>query len=98
MRVGLVFAALVLVLGVGMLIGFIFGVRTTGKREIQNILKKARLSVVDVQLYRRAAKILNRLVNVTELQGDLSADILSRTSRTQIEEWLAEYNKEIDKV
>lgn len=51
----------------------------------------------DVKLYREAAKILNRLVNVTDLSGAIPEDIVSPTTRKQIEDWLANYRKELDK-
>lgn len=51
----------------------------------------------DVKLYRDAAKILNRLVNVIDLSGHISEDIVSEHTRQQIETWLANYRKTLNK-
>lgn len=51
----------------------------------------------DVSLYRDAAKILNRLINVTELSGDFAVDVMSPESRKRITAWLLAYKKELDK-
>lgn len=59
--------------------------------------ERSKMTNTDVKLYRQAAKLLNRMVNVTELDGDIAADIVSPTTRKQIDEWLTTYRKEIDK-
>lgn len=51
----------------------------------------------DVKLYRDAAKILNRLVNLTDISGVIPDDVVSPETRKQIEGWLADYRKELDK-
>jgi hypothetical protein len=67
-------------------------------RDIRAGLYKSRMSPQDAVLYRKAARILNRLINVTELDGDMAVDVVSVQTRRAIEVWLIEYNKEIDKV
>jgi hypothetical protein len=67
-------------------------------KEVESVWKAARLTKEDAVLYRKAAKILNRLVNVTDLEGDIAADIVSPTTQRQIEVWLIDYKKELDKV
>lgn len=59
--------------------------------------ERSKMTDADVKLYRQAAKLLNRMVNVTDLDGDIAADIVSPTTRKQIDEWLTTYRKEIDK-
>jgi hypothetical protein len=56
------------------------------------------MTAEDVRLYRRAAKLLNRLVNVTELEGEFSGDVVTSETRKLITDWLADYKKEIKKV
>lgn len=51
----------------------------------------------DVKLYRDAARILNRLINVTDLSGDVSEDIVSERTRKQINEWVTAYKKALNK-
>jgi len=50
------------------------------------------------KLYARAAKIFTRMVKVTDLDGDFSADILSPQTQKQVNEWLADYRKQVDTV
>lgn len=51
----------------------------------------------DVKLYRSAAVILSRLVNIVDIQGVMSDDMVSTTTRKQIDEWLANYKKALNK-
>jgi flagellar basal body-associated protein FliL len=59
--------------------------------------KRHVMSKADRQLYKEAARILNRLVTVTDLDGDFAADIVSPTTRKVIDQWLVDYRKEIEK-
>lgn len=92
---GLILAAVIIG---GLLLAYGAGVKAAGGREVKDMLRKAHLTKADAVLYRRAAKILKRLITVTDLNGDFAADVVSDTTRRQIEVWLTEYNKEIDKV
>lgn len=56
------------------------------------------LNKKDAALYREAAAILNRLVNVTDLDGDFAKDVVSPDTRQVIDDWLARYRTEIEKV
>jgi hypothetical protein len=60
--------------------------------------ERSKMTDRDVKLYRSGAAILNRLVNVTDLTGDFGEDVLSAKTRGQIEEWLADYKKQLDKL
>lgn len=50
----------------------------------------------DVKLYRDAAKILNRLVNVTDL-NNITDDQLTPETRDTINAWLTDYKKALKK-
>lgn len=51
----------------------------------------------DRRLYKQAAGILNRLVNITDLDGDFAQDVISPATRKTIDDWLVAYRKEIEK-
>lgn len=51
----------------------------------------------DVALYREAARILARLVNITDVNGLTSEDLVSSTTRKQIDGWLTDYKKELNR-
>lgn len=74
------------------------GVKTTAREDVRKTLRPLRLTTKDAVLYRQAAKILNRLINVTDFDGDMAADIVSAKTREQIETWISDYQKELDKV
>ncbi len=86
----LIAGILVLVAG----LGFIVGVRITTTAE----LGRLGFTADSAKLYKRASRILSRMHTVTELDGDLAADILSPRSRELIGEWLADYRKQIERV
>lgn len=93
-----IYVLLVAVLfGLACLLCYGAGVKMAATSEVRKSLRPLRLSKTDAVLYRQAAKILNRLINLTDLQGDLAEDLLSSKSRQQIQEWLAAYQKELDK-
>lgn len=77
---------------------FRLGVRSVAKEDVAKHLRPLRMTKHDVVLYRKAARLLNRLINITDLDGDLAGDIVSDTTRRQIEVWLIEYKEELDKV
>lgn len=51
----------------------------------------------DVKLYREAAQIFDRLINLSSLSAGLPEDILSEKTRDQISIWLNQYRRELDK-
>ncbi len=79
--------------GVGAVNGYLAG-RRQGRaaafREVGHTRKSAKL-------YHRAAQLLNRLVRVTDLDGDFAVDILSNPTQRQVNKWLAAYRKEINR-
>ncbi len=48
-------------------------------------------------LYRRAAKLINRLAQLTDLDGALAGDQLSPDTRKLVTDWVTDYKKEIEK-
>lgn len=72
-------------------IGLYFLLREPKKKE------QAKMTDADVALYRRSARLLNRLIHITDLEGDLSGDIISPGTRKDIEAWLDDYKKELNK-
>lgn len=51
----------------------------------------------DVALYRDAARLMARIVNRLDIDGFMSDDMLSDSSRKQIQTWLTAYKKELDR-
>lgn len=80
------------------MLAYTAGAKRVIKEDVQKILRKAQLTKEDALLYRRAAHILNKLVTVTDLYGDMAADIVSDQTRKTIEVWMADYKAELDKV
>lgn len=78
------------------LIGFCVGVTVVTKQQIRERLRALGFTENTAQLYARAAKILRRLDGLTDLDGDLAADILTPESKKQVSEWLADYRKGLD--
>ncbi|MBF9135348.1 hypothetical protein I0C86_41595 [Plantactinospora sp. S1510] len=86
-----VFLVCVLCVATGCFVGYMTG-RTA---EVRAHMRRYGITPKSSRLLTSAAKILNRLVTVTDLDGDLAADLLSPGSRRQVDTWLAEYRKEI---
>jgi hypothetical protein len=89
-----IFAGMLITAIVAGVVGFVVGARVTTIRR----LRELGFSKASADLYDRAANILNRLVRITKLDGDFAADILSDQSREQIEKWLSDYRKQVNKV
>ncbi len=81
-----------------LILAYIAGMLSGAKVEARRELAKLGFNRQSAVLYKRAAKILNRMVNVTELDGDFAADILSEPTKKLVAEWVDDYNKEINKV
>lgn len=87
-----------IIIGLACLLCFWAGAKSAAKSEVRAALRPLRLTSEDAVLYRQAAQILTRLVNLTDISGPISEDLLSSKSRQRIEEWLATYKRELDKV
>lgn len=79
-------------------LAFWAGVAVNTHSKITERLRELGFTKDTAKLYARAAKILNRMVKVTELDGDFSADILSPETAEQVNDWLADYRKQVTKV
>jgi hypothetical protein len=61
-------------------------------------LREAGLSKDMAKLYGRAAKLLNRLEQTTDLDGAYAGDVLSAETKRLVSEWIADYRSQINKV
>ncbi len=89
---------LAVIIAVTALVLFIGGMLLGTNLATRDHIARLGFTVESAKLYKRAAKILARMQTVTELEGDLTPDILSPRSRELLDAWLADYRKQIDKV
>jgi FlaG/FlaF family flagellin (archaellin) len=75
-------------------LGYVLGARAA----VNDRLAQLGMTRSGAVLYRRATKILNRLAQITDLDGQMAGDSLSPETQKQVTEWLADYRKEINKV
>lgn len=69
------------------------GVRTAAR----NKLLEAGIKPSLAPLYARGAKLLNRLAQLTDLDGMYAGDVLSAETKRLVTAWVADYKKEIGK-
>lgn len=81
---------------IALALGFVLGSAAATKQRITEHLRSIGLTKDATKLYARAAKILRRLDGLTDLDGDLAADILTDATKKQVSEWLADYRKGLD--
>jgi flagellar motor component MotA len=75
---------------------WVLAIKATTKAEIAKLVRETGLGNMDtVKMYGRAVKIIRRLDGLTELDGDLSADMLSPQSKRLVTEWVADYRKAV---
>jgi hypothetical protein len=73
---------------------FGLAVRSATKAEITKLVRATGIGDMNtLGLYGRAVKIIRRLDGLTDLDGDLSADMLSPQSKRLVSEWVADYRK-----
>jgi hypothetical protein len=93
------FAIVIGLVAVGSLVGaYLLGQAIGLRRNYNNRLRDLGLHRRSAELYARAAKILNRLAALTDLDGTLAGDILSPETKQQVSNWLTDHRREIDKV
>lgn len=68
------------------------------KIAIDRALKKAGYTRASFALFNRAAKLLNRLAALTDLDGAMAGDQLSPETRQLVTDWVTDYKREISKV
>lgn len=78
-------------------LGYFLGYAVGRDSGTQERLRQLGFTRASARLYTRAAKLLNRMVTVTELDGDFAADILSPTTKKAVQDWIADYRKEINR-
>jgi hypothetical protein len=77
-------------------IAFLAGVSRSTKTEVRKVIREAGFTKESALLYGRAVKLIRRLHGLTELDGDLAADILSPTTKKQVADWLADHRKLVE--
>ncbi len=77
---------------------FWLGWATARSADFTEALRRAGISKESAKLYVRAGKILNRLAQVTDLDGAYAGDVLSEETRRQVTEWVAAYREQVNKV
>ncbi len=75
------------------LTGLTVGLRRSYTRQLRTL----GLTRGSAGLYTRAAKLLNRLAALTDMDGMLAGDSLSPETRRQVTAWLDDYRREISK-
>lgn len=86
--------AVAVIVGLG---AFVIGLSVGTRVAATGVLREYGFTRQSARLYTRAAKLLNRLIRITELDGDFAADILSPATRKDVEQWIDDYKKEINK-
>lgn len=78
-------------------LAYVVAIKAATKAEIGKLVRETGLgNMATVQLYGRAVKIVRRLHGLTELDGEMSADILSPASKRLVDEWVRDYRKALD--
>jgi hypothetical protein len=85
-------------LALAVVFAFVFGMGFGLKLDMKKVMREAGFSKDSAKLYGRAAKLLVRLEQVTDLDGAYSGDVLSDETQRLVKEWLADYRKQIKKV
>jgi hypothetical protein len=78
-----------------LIVGWLLGLATAARGDFKTKLKSAGITKESAALLRRAGRLLNSLVDLTELRGDFGETRLSDADRARVEEWLTDYEKEI---
>jgi uncharacterized membrane protein len=84
---------------VGTLVGaYLAGLAVGLRRNYDARLRDMGLHRQSARLYTRAVRILNRLLQVSDLDGVLAGDTLSPETRELVVDWLTEHKRELSKV
>lgn len=76
---------------------FLLGMATATRAEVDKKLRELGWTRETAKLASRARKILVRLAQVTDLDGLRAGDNLSPETKSLINQWVADYRKEINK-
>jgi hypothetical protein len=77
---------------------YLIGVAVGMRRNYRNRLRDLGLNPRSAELHARAVKILNRLAALTDMDGALAGDTLSPETKRQVNDWLTDHRREIDRV
>jgi hypothetical protein len=76
---------------------WLLAVSKTARAEISKVARGSGLGDLEnVKLYGRAVKILRRLDGLTELDGELAADMLSPESKRLVSDWVSDYRRVVE--
>ena len=92
-------AILIALIAVGALVGaYVLGLTIGLQKNYDSRLQAMGLNRRSAALYVRAAKLINRFAQITDLDGVLAGDVLSPESKKQVTQWVADYRSEVTKV
>jgi hypothetical protein len=74
-------------------VAFLLGVGYGIKIEVRKAMREVGFTPESAKLYGRAVKILRRLHGLTQLDGELAADMLSPESARLVTDWLTDHRK-----
>ena len=75
------------------MLAFFIGIGMGARETTRDELKKLGFTVESAKLYHQAAKLLNSLITITDLDGPMGEDLISDPTRERIKLWLAEYRR-----
>lgn len=75
-------------------VGAVAGITYATRVNMRTELRSLGLSAESVNLLRRAARLFDGMVSVSDLNGDFT--ILDRDTRATVNTWLAEYRSQSD--
>lgn len=78
-------------------IAFLLGMGYAVRSEVAKAARQAGLTKDGAKLLGEAARLLNSLVNLTELDGEFGATRLSDKDTQRVKEWVDRYRKETTK-
>jgi hypothetical protein len=88
---------LIAVVGTLLLVGaFGLGMTAAVHAELGKVMREAGLNKNTAKLYGRAVKILNRLAQITDLDGAYAGDVLSDETKKQVTDWVTDYRAQLN--
>lgn len=90
-------AVLIIIVCLFILLAFLCGFGLGTRESMRTELRGLGFSVESSKLYHQAAKLLNSLVTITDLDGPMGEDVISDPTRARIIAWLSEYRRVVKK-
>lgn len=75
---------------------FFLGVMAAFRANLDKAMRDAGLNKSTAKLFGRAVRILNRLAQITDLDGAYAGDVLSAETKQQVTEWVGDYRTHLD--